>query len=187
MDVNDLRRRCYERLNLYGSLRHAPGPDHDARLPHGPCTAPHLSLPAPGSPATSAGAQRRRAFNVLFALRQRHRLQRAYPGLQDIWSLVISSMRPGSGGPGCGWGGAQSVAGWRFVDRRAVRRVVQPVMAATMPKMIFDIREGDYLLQARASLYFDTSSPWGCRWRCNALRDPFAAPRMYLRPRKWCL
>jgi pimeloyl-ACP methyl ester carboxylesterase len=54
-----------------------------------------------------------------------------------------------------------------------------PIVAARMPKMIYDVRVGDYtLLRGRLSLYFDTSTALGMQMavQCNE-EIPFSDPQ----------
>jgi pimeloyl-ACP methyl ester carboxylesterase len=191
-DVNDLRLALgYAQLNLYAVsygtrlaltvMRDSPAAVRSAVLDS--TYPPQVNL------YTSLARNAQRAFNVLFeSCSSDPECSAAYPDLEAVFYTLVDELNAKPVALHLTAGGAEhrvQLDGVLLVDVLFVG-LYNPLVAAAMPKMIFDVRRGDYtILRERLRLYFDTSTALGMQMsvQCSeeipfsSLDETFAAAR----------
>jgi len=183
-DINDLRVVLgYEKLNLYASsygtrlaltlMRDYPNTVRSAVL--------DSAYPLEVNLYTTLAPNAERAFNVFFdQCAAEPRCNSSYPDLRTVFYELVDKLN------------TQPVWVPLFVDngKRNVRLdggilidvlfvgLYNPAVSASMPQMIYDIREGNYgILSQRLDLYFDTSGALGMQMAVQCAEEiPFSAP-----------
>lgn len=183
-DINDLGLALgYEQLNLYGVsygtrlaltvMRDYPHRVRSAVLDS--AYPPQVNL------YTSLAPNAERAFNVLFTrCAADPACQSSYPGLREVFYDLVDGLNANPLPVAVPTGAGQrlvQVDGGLLVDVLFVG-LYNPVVTAAMPKLLFDLRQGDNaLLQGRLGLYFDTSSALGMQMAVQCTEEiPFAHP-----------
>jgi pimeloyl-ACP methyl ester carboxylesterase len=189
-DLNDLRLALgYEKLNLYAVsygtrlaltlMRDHPEAVRSAVL--------DSAYPLQVNLYTSLASNADRAFNVLFNnCAADPGCNAAYPDLRSVFYALVDQLNAQPV-----WvslladGGEQSVLldGGLLIDVLFVG-LYNPAVTASMPRMIYDIRGGEYgILRDRLALYFDASGALGMQMavqcteeiRFNTVEDAYAA------------
>lgn len=183
-DMNDLRRALgYPQLNLYAVsygtrlaltiLRDYAAGVRSAVLDS--TYPPQVNL------YTALAPNAQRAFNVLFASCSSGPLcSAAYPDLEAVFYALVNELNSKPVPIRLAAGGGEhrvQLDGDLLVDVLFVG-LYNPMVAAAMPKMIFDIRRGDYtILRERLRLYFDTSVALGMQMAVQCGEEiPFSTP-----------
>jgi len=183
-DVNDLRLALgYAQLNLYGTsygsrlaltvMRDFPETVRSAVLDS--TYPPQVNLYTP----LAGNAQR--AFNVLFErCAADPACNAAYPDLRGVFYSLVDRLNTTPEQVSLQVDGVERIVrldGGRLVDALFVG-MYNPVVTASMPRMIFDVRDGEYtLLQRQLSLYYDTSVALGMQMSVQCSEEiPFSPP-----------
>jgi len=167
-DVNDLRLALgYEQLNLYGDsygtrlaltvMRDFPGAVRSAVL--------DSTYPLEVNLYTALASNAERAFNVLFDNCAADPIcNAAYPNLKAVFYNLVDQLNANPVTVSFSAYGSDHTAlltGDLLIDV-LFGGLYNPAVTASMPKMIYQIRNGEYsILRNRLSLYFDTSSALG--------------------------
>jgi len=167
-DVNDLRLALgYDKLNLYGDsygtrlaltvMRDFPGAVRSAVL--------DSTYPLEVDLYTALARNSERAFNVLFDnCAADPSCNTAYPNLRTVYYQLVDQLNANPVTVSLAVGGSDtpvSLTGDLLIDVLFVG-LYNPAVTSSMPKMIYQIRNGEYsILRNRLSLYFDTSSALG--------------------------
>ena len=183
-DLNDLRTVLgYHKLNLYGvsygtrlaltTMRDHPQSVRSAVL--------DSVYPLQVNLYTALAPNADRAFNVFF---NRCAADLAcsvpHPDLRAVFYQLVDQLNASPVLINLHADGAQQAMrldGELLIDVLFVG-LYNPAVTSSMPKMIYDIREGDYgILQERLSLYFDSSSALGMQMSVQCAEEiPFNAP-----------
>lgn len=184
-DLNDLRIALgYERLNLYGVsygtrlaltvMRDYPEAVRSAVL--------DSVYPLEVNLYTALAPNAERAFNVLFAdCAANPTCNAAYPDLRTVFYNLVDRLNASPVTVNYTLSGSNVpvlLTGDLLIDVLFVG-LYNPFVAASMPKMIYQIQRGEYsiLLQERLSLYFDTSSALGMGTSVQCAEEiPFNSP-----------
>jgi pimeloyl-ACP methyl ester carboxylesterase len=183
-DVNDLRQALgYGQLNLYAVsygtrlaltiLRDFPAAVRSAVLDS--TYPPQVNL------YTSLAPNAQRAFNLLFQnCSSDPPCSAAYPHLEAVFYALVDELNAKPVAIGLTAGGTEhrvQLDGDLLVDVLFVG-LYNPLVTAAMPKMIFDVRRGDYtILRERLRLYFDTSTALGMQMSVQCGEEiPFSTP-----------
>jgi pimeloyl-ACP methyl ester carboxylesterase len=183
-DVNDLRLALgYEKLNLYGVsygtrlaltiLRDYPEAVRSAVL--------DSTYPLEINLYTSLAPNAERAFNVLFErCASDPGCAASYPELRTVFYELVDELNANPLPVTLSTGGTSRTVlldGGLLIDVLFVG-LYNRFVTASMPKMIFDILQGDYnILQERLRLYFDPSSALGMQMSVQCAEEiPFSLP-----------
>jgi pimeloyl-ACP methyl ester carboxylesterase len=183
-DVNDLRAALgYDRVNLYAVsygtrlaltvLRDYPEAVRSAVL--------DSTYPLQVNLYTALAPNAGRAFSVLFAgCAADPACNAAYPDLAATFYALVDQLNASPARIGINADGVDrivSLDGGLLIDVLFVG-LYNPFVTASMPKMIFDIRQGDYaLLGERLALYFEASSALGMQMAVQCAEEiPFSGP-----------
>ena len=189
-DLNDLRLVLgYEKLNLYAVsygtrlaltlLRDHPEAVRSAVL--------DSVYPLQVNLYTALAPNAERAFSVFFAhCAADASCNAAYPDLRGVFYRLVDRLNTAPAGAALSVGGVEymvRVDGSLLIDVLFVG-LYNPAVTASMPKMIYDLDQGNYdILRERLALYFDTSSALGMQMsvQCaeeiplNGAEEAFAA------------
>jgi pimeloyl-ACP methyl ester carboxylesterase len=183
-DVNDLGRALgYGPLNLYAVsygtrlaltvLRDHPEAVRSAVL--------DSAYPLEVNLYTALAPNAERAFHVLFErCTADPQCSAAYPDLQTVFYSLVDQLNADPVEVTLTAGGAErrvSLDGDLLIDVLFVG-LYNPAVTARMPRMISDIRAGDYrILRDRLGLYFDTSGALGMQMAVQCAEEiPFSQP-----------
>jgi pimeloyl-ACP methyl ester carboxylesterase len=183
-DVNDLRRALgYTQLNLYAVsygtrlaltiLRDFPAAVRSAVLDS--TYPPQVNL------YTSLARNAQRAFDALFeSCSSDPACGAAYPDLEAVFYALVDDLNVSPVTIDLAAGGLErkvQLDGNLLVDALFVG-LYNPSVAAGMPKMIFDVRRGDYtILRQRLRLYFEGSTALGMQMSVQCSEEiRFSAP-----------
>ena len=183
VDLNDLRLALgYEKLNLYAVsygtrlaltlMRDHPQAVRSAVL--------DSAYPLQVNLYTSLAPNADRAFNVFFSrCAADPNCSTAYPDLRLVFYGLVDELNARPVTVSLPAGGAERTVkldGGLLIDVLFVG-LYNPAVTASMPGMIFDIRQGDYgILRDRLALYFDTSSALGMQMAVQCAEEfPFNA------------
>lgn len=183
-DLNDLRLALgYDELNLYAV-------SYGTRLaltlirdyPHAVRSAVLDSVyPLQINLYTALAPNAERAFNVFFdRCASDSNCDASYPDLRAVFYGLVDTLNAQPVSVSLSAGGAERtvrVDGGLLIDILFVG-LYNPAGTASLPQMIFDIREGDHdILRERLVLYFDTSSALGMQMSVQCAEElPFNAP-----------
>ena len=167
-DLNDLRLALgYEQLNLYGNsygtrlaltvMRDYPGAVRSVVL--------NSTYPLEVNLYTALAPNAERAFNVLFDdCAADPACNISYPNLRAVFYNLVKQLNASPATVPLSVNGNNyqvSLTGDLLIDV-LFGGLYNPVVTAGMPKMIYQIQNGEYsILRNRLSLYFDTSSALG--------------------------
>jgi pimeloyl-ACP methyl ester carboxylesterase len=167
-DVNDLRLALgYQQLNLYGDsygtrlaltvMRDYPEAVRSAVL--------DSTYPLEGNLYTTLAPNAERAFEVLFNnCAADPTCNAVYPNLRSVFYNLVNQLNTSPVTVSLSVGGTSYpvlLTGDLLIDVLFVG-LYNPAVTASMPKMIYQIRNAEYsILRNRLSLYFDTSSALG--------------------------
>ncbi len=167
-DLNDLRLALgYEQLNLYGDsygtrlaltvMRDYPGAVRSVVL--------DSTYPLEVNLYTALAPNAERAFNVLFDdCAADPTCNTSYPNLRAVFYQLVDQLNASPATVPLSVNGNNyqvSLTGDLLIDV-LFGGLYNPVVTAYMPKMIYQIQNGEYsILRNRLSLYFDTSSASG--------------------------
>ena len=167
-DLNDLRIALgYNRLNLYGVsygtrlaltvMRDYPDAVRSVVL--------DSTYPLEVNLYTALATNAERAFNVLFDdCAANSACNASYPNLRAVFYSLVDQLDASPATVFLSVGGVDypvSLTGDLLIDVLFVG-LYNPAVAASMPKMIYQIQRGEYsILRNRLSLYFETSSALG--------------------------
>jgi pimeloyl-ACP methyl ester carboxylesterase len=189
-DINDLRLALrYNQLNLYGDsygtrlaltlMRDFPQAVRSVVL--------DSTYPLEVNLYTSLASNTERAFNVLFDECAADPIcNTSYPDLRQVFYNLVDQLNTSPARVPLSVGGTRYevlLDGNRLIDVLFVG-LYNPVVIASMPRMIYQIQQGEYsILRQRLSLYFDTSSAlgMGISVQCaeeipfNSVNDVYAA------------
>jgi len=182
-DLNDLRSALgYEKLNLYAVsygtrlaltlMRDYPQAVRSAVL--------DSAYPLQVNLYTALAPNADRAFNVFFnRCAADPGCNSAYPDLRVIFYGLVDELNARPVTVSLFAGGAERIVrldGGLLIDVLFVG-LYNPAMTASMPQMIFDIRQGEYgILRQRLALYFDRSSALGMQMAVQCAEEfPFNA------------
>lgn len=183
-DVNDLRLALgYDQVNLYGVsygtrlgltiLRDYPQAVRSAVL--------DSVYPLEVNLYTTLAPNAERSFNILFErCAADPGCSASYPDLRTVFYDLVDQLNASPVQVKLSVNGSgQTVLldGGLLVDVLFLG-MYNPYVTASMPKMIFDIRQGDYtILEDRLGLYFDTSSALGMNMSVQCAEEiPFSTP-----------
>jgi len=183
-DVNDLRLALgYAQINLYGVsygtrlaltiLRDYPQAVRSAVL--------DSVYPLEVNLYTSLAPNAERSFNVLFErCAADPGCSASYPDLRTVFYNLVDQLNANPVQVMLSAGGGEQTVwldGGLLIDVLFLG-MYNPYVTASMPKMIFDIRQGDYtILEDRLGLYFDTSSALGMNMSVQCAEEiPFGTP-----------
>jgi pimeloyl-ACP methyl ester carboxylesterase len=183
-DLNDLRSVLgYEKLNLYAVsygtrlaltlMRDYPGAVRSAVL--------DSAYPLQVNLYTALAPNADRAFNVFFnRCAADPGCNASYPELRLVFYGLVDELNAHPVTISLFAGGAEQIVkldGGLLIDVLFVG-LYNPAVTASMPQMIFDIRQGDYgILRDRLALYFDTSSALGMQMAVQCAEEfPFNTP-----------
>jgi len=181
-DLNDLRLVLgYEKLNLYAVsygtrlaltlLRDHPEAVRSAVL--------DSVYPLQVNLYTALAPNAERAFNMFFAqCAADASCNAAYPDLRGVFYRLVDQLNIAPAGVPLSAGGVEHkvrVDGSLLIDVLFVG-LYNPGVTASMPKMIYDIAQGNYeILRERLALYFDTSSALGMQMSVQCAEEiPFS-------------
>lgn len=167
-DINDLRLALgYTQLDLYGDsygtrlaltvMRDFPQAVRSVVL--------DSTYPLEVNLYTALAPDAERAFNILFDdCAADPACSAAYPDLRTVFYNLVDALNASPVTVSLPVGGVDYpvlVDGKRLIDVLFVG-LYNPLVAANMPRMIYQVRQGEYaLLRQRLSLYFDTSGALG--------------------------
>ncbi|RPH75348.1 hypothetical protein EHM76_01845, partial [bacterium] len=120
-------------------------------------------------------------FNVFFNRRAADaNCSAAYPDLRNVFYQLVDQLNAYPASVSLNVGGAERIVrldGGLLIDV-LFTGLYNPSVTVTMPKMIYDIRQGDYpVLRNRLALYFDTASALGMQMAVQCAEEiPFNAP-----------
>lgn len=175
-DLEDLRLALgYEKLNLYAVsygtrlaltfMRDYPGSVRSAVL--------DSAYPLQVNLYTSLAPNAERAFNVFFnRCAVDAGCAASFPDLKAVFYRLVDDLNSNPIFVSLSAGSAQytvRVDGGRLIDA-LFTGLYNPVVTASMPRMIFDIRRGNYhILERRLALYFENTSALGMQMsvQCN--------------------
>jgi pimeloyl-ACP methyl ester carboxylesterase len=180
-DVNDLRMALgYEQINLYGVsygtrlaltiLRDYPQAVRSAVL--------DSVYPLEVNLYTTLAPNAERSFNVLFErCAADPGCSTSYPDLGAVFYNLVDQLNANPVQVRLSVNDAEQMVwldGGLLIDVLFVG-MYNPFVTASMPKMVFDIRQGDYIiLEDRLGLYFDTSSALGMQMSVQCAEEiPF--------------
>lgn len=183
-DLNDLRLALgYEKLNLYAVsygtrlaltlMRDHPEAVRSAVL--------DSAYPLQVNLYTALAPNADRAFNVFFnRCAADPGCNASYPDLPLVFYGLVDELNTRPLAVSLVAGGAERIVrldGGLLIDLLFVG-LYNPAVTASMPQMIFDIRQGDYgILRDRLSLYFDTAGALGMQMAVQCAEEfPFNAP-----------
>jgi len=183
-DLNDLRLALgYEKLNLYAVsygtrlaltfMRDYPNSVRSAVL--------DSAYPLQVNLYTALAPNADRAFNVFFnRCAADANCSAAYPDLRNFFYQLVDQLNAYPAYVSLNVGGVEKVIrldGDLLIDV-LFTGLYNPSVTITMPKMIYDTRQGEYtILRNRLALYFDTSSALGMQMAVQCSEEiPFNAP-----------
>lgn len=183
-DLNDLRLALgYETLNLYAvsygtRLALTLMRDHPAAVRSAVLDS---AYPLEVNLYTSLAPNAERAFDVFFErCASTPDCNTAYPDLRMVFYALVDQLNAYPVLVSLYAGGAEqavSLDGGLLIDVLFVG-LYNPAVSASMPEMIYDIRDGEYaILRERLALYFETSSALGMQMAVQCAEEfPFSAP-----------
>ncbi len=130
---------------------------------------------------TSLAPNAERAFNVFFdRCASSPECNAAYPDLRDVFYQLVDQLNDSPVSVSLYAGAADRTIrldGGLLIDVLFVG-LYNPAVTATMPRMIYDIRQGDFsILKERLALYFETSSALGMQMAVQCAEEiPFNSP-----------
>jgi pimeloyl-ACP methyl ester carboxylesterase len=183
-DLKDLRLALgYEKLNLYAVsygtrlaltlMRDDPASVRSAVL--------DSAYPLQVNLYTALAPNADRAFNVFFnRCAADPNCSTTYPDLRNVFYQLVDQLNAHPVSVSLHAGGAERavrVDGGLLIDV-LFTGLYNPVVTASMPQMIYDIRRGDdTILKQRLALYFDTASALGMQMAVQCAEEfPFNAP-----------
>ena len=184
-DLNDLRLALgYESLNLYAvsygtRLALTLMRDHPAAVRSAVLDS---AYPLEVNLYTSLATNAERAFGVFFErCASTPDCNTAYPDLEAVFYGLVDQLNAYPVLVSLYAGGAEqavSLDGGLLIDVLFVG-LYNPAVTASMPEMIYDIRDGEYaILRERLALYFDTSSALGMQMAVQCAEEfPFGSAK----------
>jgi pimeloyl-ACP methyl ester carboxylesterase len=180
-DLNDLRLALgYDKLNLYAvSYGTRLGLTFMRDFPQAIRSAVLDSVyPLQVNLYTALAPNAERAFNIFFdRCAADPSCDESYPNLRTYFYQLVDQLNANPVSISLNAGGAEQfvrVDGGLLIDVLFVG-LYNPVVTASMPKMIYDISQGNYdFLRERLTLYFDTSSARGMQMSVQCAEEfPF--------------
>jgi pimeloyl-ACP methyl ester carboxylesterase len=182
-DLNDLRLALgYEKLNLYAvsygtrlaltMMRDYPNAVRSAVL--------DSAYPLQVNLYTALAPNANRAFNIFFdRCAADPNCGATYPDLRNVFYQIVDQLNATPISISLFAGGAERIVrldGGLLIDVLFVG-LYNPAVTATMPQMIYDVRQGNYaILTERLALYFDTGSALGMQMSVQCAEEfPFNA------------